>query len=77
MDGAGAPVQPPLAGAETQAGGQQYWALGVYGLGVLGAETDGGGLMGRLIAQAQYLRAARQDYPREERREVGYSENVL
>ena len=77
MDGAGASVRPPLAGAETQAGGRQYWASGVCGLGVPGAETDGGGLMGRLIAQAQYLRAARQDYPREERRVVGYSENVL
>ena len=33
--------------------------------------------MGRLIVLAQYLRAARQDYPREERRVVGYSENVL
>ena len=77
MDGAGASVQPPLAGAETQAEGQQYWDLGVYGLGVPGAETDGRGLMGRLIAQAQYLRSARQDYPREERRVVRYSENVL
>ena len=44
MDGAGAPIRPPLAGAETQAGGRQYWALGVCGLGVPRAETDGGGL---------------------------------
>ena len=44
MDGAGAPVRPPLAGAETQAEGRQYWASGVYGLGAPGAETDGGGL---------------------------------
>jgi len=43
VDGAGAPVRPPLAGAETQAGGRQYWASGVCGLGVPGAETDGGG----------------------------------
>ena len=77
MDGAGAPVQPPLAGAETQAGGRQYWASGVYGLGVLGAETDGGGLMGRLIAQAQYLRTAWQDYPRDEEQVEEYSQNVL
>jgi hypothetical protein len=44
VDGAGAPVRPPLVGAETQAGGRQYWASGVSGLGVPEAETDGGGL---------------------------------
>ena len=44
MDGAGAPVRPPLVGAETQVGGRQYWVSGVYGLGILGVETDGGGL---------------------------------
>ena len=43
MDGAGAPVRPPLTGAETQAGGRQYWASGVCGLGVPRVETDGGG----------------------------------
>ena len=44
MDGASASVRSPLVGAETQAGGRQYWASGVYGLGVPGAEIDGGGL---------------------------------
>ena len=44
MDGVDALVRPPLVGAETQAGGRQYWASGVYGLGVLGVEIDGGGL---------------------------------
>ena len=44
MDDAGAPVRPPLAGAETQAGGRQYWASGVSGLGIPEAETYGGGL---------------------------------
>jgi len=43
VDGVGAPVRPPLVGAETQAGGRQYWASGVCGPGVPGAETDGGG----------------------------------
>jgi len=44
VDGVGAPVRPPLIGAETQAGGRQYWESGVCGLSVPGAETDGGGL---------------------------------
>jgi len=44
MDGTGAPVQPPLVGAKTQAEGRQYWASGVCGLGAPGVETDGGGL---------------------------------
>ena len=44
MGGAGALVRPPLVGAETEAGGRQYWASGVSGLGIPEAETYGGGL---------------------------------
>ena len=86
VDGAGAPVRPPLAGAETKAGGRQYWASGVCGLGVPGAETDGGGPRAHrriLRPDGPADRAGpvpegdKTRLPREERRVVGYSENVL